>query len=132
MTVRQALPRLALNVPAIARKTTAEVERILGKPNRCSGLQLSGQVRNIYRNGAIEVVFVEGKATWIKLFDTRQLVFGIDALPKLGLPAVKPTYVNKKHVMSWGNLSNLKEVSLYSNGNSGVSYVLICACASQS
>jgi hypothetical protein len=130
LTVREALPRLTLNVPLLARKTTAEVERILGKPSKCAGLQLNGQVRNIYRNGAIEIVFVEGKASWIKLFDTRDLVFGIDALPKLGLPPVKPTYVNRKHVMSWGNVANLKEVSLYSNGHSGVSYVLICASVS--
>ena len=126
MPAVRALPRLTFNVPSVAGKSVAEVERILGRPDGRSGLSLVGQVRHTYRRGAVEVVFVDDKAGWIKLHDTRGLPFSRDALVRLGLPPRKPTYVNRNHVMSWDNISNLREVSLYA-GSSGVSYVLVCA-----
>ena len=119
------LPGLAFNVPSIARKSAAIVQQILGRPDKSSGTYLGGKVKQTYRRGAVEVVYVDGKAAWIKLYDTRGLPFGREALPKLGLPPKKPTYVNHDRVMSWGNISNLREVSLYA-GNGGVSYVLVC------
>jgi hypothetical protein len=122
----RALPKLAFNVPSVAGKSAAEVEHILGRPDGRSGLSLIGQVRRTYRRGAVEVVFFDDRADWIKLHDTRGLPFSLDALGRLGLPHRKPTYVNRNHVMSWDNISNLREVSLYAGGE-GVSYVLICA-----
>ena len=123
------LPRLAFNVPSIARKTAAEVERVLGRPDKSSSTWLGGKVKQTYHRGAVEVVFVDGRAEWIKIFETRGLPFNQQALAKLGLPPRKPTYVNRDRVMSWGNICNLREVSLYSGGSDGVSYVLVCAHA---
>jgi len=124
-----ALPGLVLNVPAIALKSPEEVARVLGPPDRSNGAQLSANVRNRYQRGAVEVVFVEGRASWIKLYNTRHLRFSAEILPKLGLPIAKPTYVNSSHVMSWSNLPNLKEVSVYSGENGAVSSILICVRA---
>lgn len=123
----RALPGLSLNVPSIARKSTRDVERILGRPDRSSGTFLGGKVKQTYHRGAVEVVFVDDRADWIKLYDTRGLPFSQHVLPKLGLPLRKPTYVNHDRVMSWGNIANLKEVSIYAGAGGGVSYVLVCA-----
>ena len=120
------LPSLVLNVPAIALKTPEEVARVLGPPERTAGASLGASVRNRYHRGTIEIVFVDGKACWIKLYNTRDLEFSRDVLPRLGLPSAKPTYVNARHVMSWSNLANLKEVSIYGGEHGGVSSVLIC------
>jgi len=125
----RSLPCLAFNVPSIARKTIAEVERILGRPDKSGSSWLGGKVKQTYHRGAVEVVFVDGKAAWIKIFNTHGLPFSQQALVKLGLPPRKPTYVNRDRVMSWGNICNLKEVSLYSGGSNSVSYVLVCAHA---
>lgn len=130
MTLVRTLPGLVFNVPSVARKSAAEVEHILGPPDRQSGLSLAGQVRRTYRRGAVEVVFIDDKADWIKIYETRGLPFDNAALGRLGLPERKPTYVNKNRVISWGNIGNLKEVSLY-GGDGGVSYVLVCACTRQ-
>jgi len=125
------LPGLVLNVPSIARRSPAEVARVLGPPERTNGAQLSANVRNVYHGGTIEIVFVDGKASWIKLYRTRNLPFGREVLAKLGLPQAKPTYVNARHVMSWSNLANLKEVSVYAGENGAVSSVLVCVEADQ-
>jgi len=125
------LPSLVLNVPSIARRSPAEVARILGPPERTNGAQLSANVRNVYHGGTIEIVFVDGKASWIKLYRTRNLPFSREVLAKLGLPQAKPTYVNARHVMSWSNLANLKEVSVYAGENGAVSSVLVCVEADQ-
>jgi hypothetical protein len=124
-----ALPGLVLNVPAIALKSPEEVARVMGPPDRSNGVQLSANVRNRYRRGAVEIVFVEGRASWIKLYNTRHLPFSVEILPKLGLPLAKPTYVNSNHVMSWSNLPNLKEVSVYAGEKGAVSSILICVRA---
>jgi hypothetical protein len=120
------LPRLVLNVPSIARRSPEEVARILGPPERSNGASLSANVRNVYHGGTIEIVFVEGQASWIKLYNTRRLPFSQQILSKLGLPPAKPTYVNANHVMSWSNLPNLKEVSVYAGESGTVSSVLVC------
>ena len=60
------------------------------------------------------------------LADDGAVVAPPDVLPKLGLPSAKPTYVNSSHVMSWSNLANLKEVSIYAGEDGAVSSILIC------
>jgi len=124
-----ALPSLVLNVPAIASKSPAEVARVLGPPERGGSAQLGANLRNRYRRGSVEIVFVEGRACWIKVYNRSHLQFGREILPKLGLPAAKPTYVNASHVMSWSNLPNLKEVSVYAGEKGAVSSILICVRA---
>lgn len=126
MNTLTTLPRLLLNVPALANKPQAEAERILGRPERTSGTMVSQREKRAYRQGKVEVVYVEGKANWIKLYDTSGLRFSQSSLSRLGLPPKRPTYVNRNHVMSWSKICNLKEVSFYSDGNGGVSSVLVC------
>jgi hypothetical protein len=127
---KYALPHLVLNVPALAGRSEAEVADYLGPPD--PGMTSTDPTRRklCYRGGKVEVVFVEGKAGWIKLYGTGDLPFSQQALSKLGLPVKRPTYVNSDHVMSWHNVLHLREVSLYGGGPRGsVSSVLVCVQA---
>jgi hypothetical protein len=126
------LPQLMLNVPALANQSREVVERILGRSERSSGVSVSQNERFTYRGGTVEVLYVDGKAKWIRLYKPRGMRFSKQSLSKLGLPPQKPTYVNRNHVMSWSSFCNLKEVRLYSDSNDGVSSVLVCAFSSAS
>jgi|GEM_PF-2995265 len=128
-TQKTALPKLLLNVPALAQKPREAVERILGQPSRSSGSVISQREKRTYRNGTIEIVYTEGRASWIKLYNTDGMEFSQQSLSRLGLPPKKPTYVNRDHVMSWSKICNLKEVSLYADNKGGVSSVLVCAAS---
>jgi hypothetical protein len=120
------LPHLILNVPAIARRTEDEVARHLGGPD--PGIQSTsvGSTKRSYRGGKIEVVYVDGQARWVKLYTMRELPFSKAALAKLGLPLQRPTYDNSPHVLSWHNISHLKEVSLYGGSDGFATSVLVC------
>jgi hypothetical protein len=120
------LPKLVLNVPAVAGKTEAEVARLLGPSERSDGVVVGDRVKHMYHGGTIEVVFVNGRADWIKLHEAFRLPFNGEALRKLGLPAAKPNYVNPTHVMSWNKLPNIKEVTLYAGPNGRVSSAIVC------
>jgi len=126
-----ALPKLLLNVPALANQSREAVERILGQPDRTSGVMVSKQEKVGYRRGKVEVLYIDGKAMWIKLYNPRGMEFSQQSLSKLGLPPKKPTYVNRNHVMSWSKICNLREVSMYSDSNGGISSVLVCALCSE-
>jgi hypothetical protein len=126
-TAKCALPHLVLNVPALAGRSEAEVADYLGLPDPGVGSTDPTRTKLCYRGGKVEVVFVEGKAGWIKLYGTGDLPFSKEALSKLGLPVKRPTYVNSQHVMSWHNVPHLREVSLYGGGpRESVSSVLVC------
>lgn len=121
------LPHLLMNVPALAGRAEAEVAAYLGPPVPGVGVTDPTRRKMSYWGGKVEVVFVEGKAAWIKLYGAGSLPFSKEALRKLGLPLRRPTYVNGRHVISWHNLPHLREVSLYGGGPLGsVSSVLIC------
>lgn len=101
------------------------MDRRLGRPDRTTRTRVSLHPKHIYDHGKIEVIFVDGKADWIILYDTTGLTFDKRALPKLGLPVHRPTYTNRPRVMSWTNIANIQEVSLFGDGSGGVSYALI-------
>jgi hypothetical protein len=124
---KNALPNLVLNVPALAGRSESEVAEYLGHADPGMGSTDPARVKLSYWGGKVEVVFVDGRASWIKLYGTGDLPFAKEALGKLGLPVKAPTYVNTRHVMSWHNVAHLQEVSLYAGGAHGtVSSVLVC------
>ena len=81
---------LAFDVPAIAGKTSAQVEIVLGVPEE--GDPEGQHPRLWYLNGDVEVVFVDGKAEWITLYDMMDIPFGRSALRALRLPDREPTF----------------------------------------
>ena len=120
-----ALPCLALNVPQLARRTPAEVARVLGAPAASAENRHSRHQTLNYRNGDVQVVFVGGKAEWIKVNKAGGLKFSKDALTRLGLPRKRPTSMGNDAI-SWDNINGVREVTMRSNGAGGVSSVLIC------
>jgi hypothetical protein len=132
MKAHMALPQLVLNVPALANQSREVVERILGRPERTGGVTVSQNEKVAYKGGKVEVLYANGKAKWIKLYNPRGMEFSQQSLSKLGLPPKKPTYLNRNCAMSWSKICNLEEVSLYSDSNGGVSSVLVCARLSAS
>lgn len=131
MNTRMALPKLLLNVPALADQPREVVERILGRPERTSGAIVSQHEKVAYRSGKVEVVYTEGKAKRITLYSPRDMEFSQQSLSKLGLPPKKPTYLNRDQVMSWSRICNLQEVSFYADRSGGVSSVLVRALTPQ-
>jgi hypothetical protein len=123
---------LVLNVPAIARRPEGEVSRFLGMPDAGTISAIGNSTKRTYQSGKVEVVYVDGEARWIKLYTSKELPFSRQALRKLGLPIRRPTYDNSPHVLSWHNIAQLKEVSLYGGGPSGsASSVLVCVETTQ-
>ena len=45
----------------------------------------------MYKRGTVEVVYIEGRASWIKLYNTSGMRFSERSLSKLGLTSRKPT-----------------------------------------
>jgi hypothetical protein len=126
---RISLPALILNVPGIARKSASQVAQLLGPPDPVGAPSPGHQPTHSYRGGTVQVVYVDGKAAWIRLYNLRNADFSPEILPKLGLPARKPTHVSAGHAIGWSNLPNLREVSLYRDQRAGVSWLLICVQA---
>jgi hypothetical protein len=110
----------------MARKSPAEVAQLLGPPDTSVGVQTGQHPTYTYRGGTVQVVYVAGRANWIKIYGLKHLEFSREALSKLGLSPRKPTYTNPGRVLSWSNLPNLREVSLYRDDQSGVSSLLVC------
>jgi hypothetical protein len=118
------LPTLKLNVPAIAHKTMAEVDRILGRANKTERIGIGDQQTSTYRSGAVQVVFARGRVSSILLHDARGLTFEPHSLAKLGLRVQRPTSQDATR-MRWSNLYRIREVSIFANSRGGVSRVYI-------
>ena len=127
MNSRMGLPKLLLNVPALADQPREVVERILGRPEGTTGAMVSQHEKVAYRGGKVEVLYTDGRAKRITLFNPHGMLFSQQSLSKLGLPPKKPTYSNRKQVMSWSKICNLQEVTLYADSKGGVSSVMVRA-----
>ena len=92
---------VVLDIPAIAGKSEDEVAAVLGSPSGRETTQHQGKAlpKVLYRNGDVEVVYVNGKADWItlyKAFPLRQ-----SSLAQLNLPIREPTFTRQGFVMRW-------------------------------
>jgi len=122
--IHASLPSLKLNIPSIAHKTMAEVERILGRATKTERIGVGDQQSSSYRNGAVQVLFARGRASSILLHDARGLTFDPQSLAKLGLRVQRPTSQDASR-MRWSNLYRIREVSMFANSRGGVSRVYV-------
>ena len=104
---------LAFDVPAIAGKTPAEVQAVLGVPEE--GSPEGQHPRLIYRKGDVEIVFVDGEAEWITFYDMTNVPFSRRALRALGLPNLEPTFSNPPWVIRWENIPGIRELNVFSD-----------------
>jgi hypothetical protein len=81
-----------INIELIAGKTPADVAKILGKPSQQSKTKYGPKA--VYKNGKIEVVFIDGKADWITVYEMEGISFDAKAIEVLGLKAEPPTSQN--------------------------------------
>ena len=116
---------VSLDVRSIAGKSQHDVAEILGAPtseDTTPPLSVENASKRYpqltYRNGAVEIVFVDGKAEWITLNDMSNIPFSGRALSALGLPNRDPEIANQ-FVIRWSNIPGIKGLSLFPN------YVLV-------
>jgi len=94
---------VVLDVPAIAGKSQDEVAAVLGAPSGRQTTRHSGTTLPmiLYRNGNVEIVFVDGKADWITLYT--RLPMRQSSLTRLNLPVREPTWARTGVEMRWEN-----------------------------
>jgi hypothetical protein len=122
-------PSPAISVPDVAGKTPSEVAAVLGLSSSQETIRNQGRpyTKRYYRDGDIEIVYVDGKADWITIFGHGQLPFGPDVLPALGLPATEPTFANPNGVYRWETIPGIRELSVFlgQDGRAHYAYVLV-------
>ena len=118
---------IALPVLEIGGKAPAEVEAVLGPASSEEATQSRGKAypKRIYRDGTVEVVFVDGLADWITFFPSEPLTFEPEVLRTLGLPEAKPDFYNPNTVIRWEAVAGLREISVFPGEGEKVHYVYI-------
>jgi hypothetical protein len=116
-----------LPVSEIAGKSSAEVEAVLGPASSEETTQNSGKgyPKRAYRDGTVEVVFVDELADWITFFPGDHLQFDVEVLRALGLPEAKPAFYNPNTVIRWEMVAGLREISVFPGQGDNVDYVYI-------
>lgn len=106
-----------ISLPEIVNKTEKEVEIILGKPEKIKKhtaypCKKANCKIAFYKTGKIEVIFKEGKANRITIYDTPNLINNKNALKFLGLKDNRrATFRNPTSVARWDNVNNIAEIS---------------------
>lgn len=112
-----------VNVPKIAGKSKAEVEKEIGGPNSCVPTKYGEQC--FYEKADTEIMFIDGKSDWITINKMNGLPYSKESLAALGLPVAEPVF-NSASIMRWDNLAGILEVSLLSQGKSvGYAYIKV-------
>ncbi len=118
-----------IKIPNIAGKTQEQVFKILGKPTKSETVKPSKTPcpcpKNIYNNGAVEIIYINGRADWITINELGNASYTKDSLELLGLPVKDPTFSNS-FVKRWENIPGLNEVSFFpKNNGKDVDYIYI-------
>ncbi|MDQ6829722.1 MAG: hypothetical protein M3081_12745 [Gemmatimonadota bacterium] len=119
------LPIVA-DIAAIAGHAPKEVAVLLGAPyeKRTVTIRDKTYPANFYKNGQIQIVYVDGKADWITIFRLSALPYGQQSIKALNLP-VSPPVVNTADVIKWQDVNGIKEISLYPEKSGKLDYASI-------
>ena len=120
-----------IKIPSLAGKTPEQVLKILGKPTKSETAKPSNTPcpcpKNIYNNGAVEIIYINGRADWITINEIGNASYSKDSLELLGLPVKDPTFSNAT-VKRWENIPGFNEVSIFPKNNGrDVDYIYIKA-----
>ena len=112
---------LILDVQKISGKTQEEVEALLGR-STVSEVSEYGAKKS-YKNGGVEIVFIEGKADWITINGLDEIPFSPNAIESLGLESSRPSFASD-FVLRWVNTAGLKHAAIF-KGRENCSYAYI-------
>jgi hypothetical protein len=120
------------DIKKLAGKSPKQVQQLYGKPDAstpttirsgpCKGLPCKSYT---YQHGRIEVVFINNKADWVTVNEVGSIPLAAEAIELLGLPATRPSFENPDNVIRWSSVSGIREISAFSNGSGGISYLYI-------
>lgn len=99
-----------LDIQKIAGKTEADVSKVLGKPDQQEKTKHGPKFS--YKDGKIEVVFINGKADWITVSGMSSVPFDANAIGALGLKPEPPTFKNR-FVIRWEPHATYNSVSFF-------------------
>lgn len=85
-----------IDVPALMEMPKAEVAKTIGQPDNCQAVKQGESCT--YRDGAIKIVFIKGKADWFTLL--MSLPFSPAALEQIGFQSEKPDFANE-YTIRW-------------------------------
>ena len=119
-----------VNLKAIAGKSIAEVETVLGKPESTEKVS-PGETpckenpcdKASYQSGKFEIVFINGKADWITINNVADHELNENNIELLGLPHSEPAFKNAASVIRWEKAEGINTISFFSNGAGKIGYV---------
>ena len=107
-TATESLP----DIPVIAGEPPEEVAKVLGEPD--SKEETNYGAKHVYQHGLVEIVFIGGKADWITVHPKSPVPFSKEALERIGIAAVEPSFSNQ-NVIRWEPCGDYVSVSLFPN-----------------
>lgn len=112
-----------VDIPKIAGKEPAAVEKILGKPTE--GERSKHGKTLVYQKGKVEIVYIKGKADWITVSGLKDVSFDESATKALGLDLAKPTF-SAPAVFRWEPAGKLASVAVFElDGKVDYAYVKV-------
>ncbi|HZV71072.1 MAG TPA: hypothetical protein VFG10_16070 [Saprospiraceae bacterium] len=120
-----------INIPNLAKKSKAEVDAYLGEPFRHTTISPSNAPcpceSYMYKDGNIEVVFMNNIADWITVNHMESIDFDAKTiLQKLGIPYSDPA-IQRDNVMKWNDFNGYDQLSVFGNGNGKAYYAFLKA-----
>lgn len=124
--------QIVVDLKKIAGKNKAEVDKVLGKSEKVETFSASSTTckntpceKVYYQKDKYEIVFINGKADWITINDLSQYDLKEENIEILGLPLTEPDFKNPQNVITWKNIENINEVSIFNDGSGKISYAYI-------
>ncbi|MCH4824549.1 hypothetical protein ML462_15355 [Gramella lutea] len=109
---------IILDITKIINKTEQEVTSVLGNSEKneiIKGYPCENEKckRAFYKDGKIEIIFKNEKASRITINNISDLTNNDNALERIGLENKKPTFKNPENVIRWENINNISEISFF-------------------
>jgi hypothetical protein len=123
-SVANATTDKAIKIKNISGKTKEDVKKYLGDSLPCEKTKYGPSCK--YRNGDIEIVYINKKADWITINAVHNTNYNSEILNTLDLEYAMPV-VSNQNVMRWENIQGLLEVSVFPStlGSSKCGYAYI-------
>ena len=124
--------QIVLDLKKIAGKNKTEVDKVLGKSEKVETFSASNTPckntpceKVYYQKDKYEIVFINGKADWITINDLSQYDLKEENIEILGLSLTETDLKNPQNVITWKNIENINEISIFNDGSGKISYAYI-------